>query len=124
MYMEAIHKKELPETLNQALITVLLKPGKDPNLCTSYRPISLLNSDYKILTKMIALRLERVLPSLIHMDQTGFIKNRSSFDNIRRLMNIIYSAKQMDSPVIALSLDAEKAFDRVEWPYLIAICIK
>ncbi len=56
MYMEAIHKKELPETLNQALITVLLKPGKDPNLCTSYRPISLLNSDYKILTKMIALR--------------------------------------------------------------------
>ncbi len=124
MYMEAIHKKELPETLNQALITVLLKPGKDPNLCTSYRPISLLNSDYKILTKMIALRLERVLPSLIHMDQTGFIKNRSSFDNIRRLMNIIYSAKQMDSPVIALSLDAEKAFDRVEWPYLIAILHK
>ncbi len=61
---------------------------------------------------MIALHLERVLPSVIHMDQTGFIKN------------IIYSAKQMDSPVIALSLDAEKAFDRVEWPYLIAILHK
>ncbi len=73
---------------------------------------------------MIALRLEQVLPSLINMDQTGYIKNRSSFDNIRRLMSIIYLAKQMDSPVISLSLDAEKAFDRVEWPYLLAVLHK
>ncbi len=56
---------------------------------------------------MIALRLEQVLPNWVHMDQTGFIRNNSSFDNIRRLMNVMFSAKQVDHLVIALPLDAE-----------------
>lgn len=58
------------------------------------------------------------------MDQTGFIQNRSLFDNVRRLLNVIFSASQVDFPVIAISLDAEKAFDRVEWPYLFTVLQK
>lgn len=61
----------LADSLEQAVITLLLKPGKDPCLCGSYRPISLLNSDYKVFDKMIDLRLGKVISQLVHMDQTG-----------------------------------------------------
>ena len=120
----SIKNGRLPETLEQALIIVLPKPGNDPSLCESYRPISLLSSEYKILTKIIATRLEKVIPSLVNVDQTGFIQNRSLSDNVRRLLNIIHCAKSMENPVIAISLDAEKAFDRVEWHFLFAVLKK
>lgn len=121
MYNHAYATGKLPDSLELALITVLPKPGKDLNLCSSYRPISILSTDYKIFSKMLSLRLEKHIPNLIHMDQTGFIQGRSSFDNVRRLFNIINASKAVDSPIIAVSLDAEKAFDRVEWPYLFEV---
>ena len=116
--------QQFPKTLEQAPITVLLKPGKDPKLCGSYRPIALLSSEYKIFTKVIATRLEKVIPDLIYKDQTGFIQNRFSFDNIRRLLNVICCAEKINTLVVALALDAEKAFDRLEWPYLFAVLEK
>ena len=70
---------------------------------------------------MLSLRLEKHIPDLIHLDQTGFIQGRSSFDNVRRLFNIINASKAVNSPIIEVSLDAEKAFDRVEWPYLFEV---
>lgn len=124
MFKNAIEIRQLPKTLEQALITVLLKPGKDPKLCGSYRPIALLSSEYKIFTKVMATRLEKVIPSLINKDQTGFIQNRFSSDNIRRFLDIIHCAGQINMPVVALSLDAEKAFDRLEWPFLFAVLQK
>lgn len=63
----------LPPTLRKASISLLLKKGKDPLSCLSYRPISLLYVDCKILAKVLARRLESVLASLISPDQTGFI---------------------------------------------------
>ncbi len=62
MFKHAIQIHQLPKTLEQALITVLLKPGKDPKLCGSYRPIALLSSEYKIFTRVVATRLEKVNP--------------------------------------------------------------
>lgn len=59
-----------------------------------------------------------VLPVVVSDDQTGFIKNRYSFYNIRRLLNILHSPTPPNTPEVILSLDAEKAFDRVEWDYL------
>lgn len=70
--------------------------------CGSYRPISLLNVDSKIFAKMIARRLEAVLPTIISPDQTGFIKNRQSSSNIRRLYNIIYGSSPPDRPLYLL----------------------
>ncbi len=63
------------------------------------------------------MRLEKHIPDLIHMDQSGFIQNRSSFDNVRRLFNIIHASKADNSSTIAMSLDVEKALGSVEWPY-------
>lgn len=73
MLNHSIQSSQLPETLEHALIIVLFKPGKDPKLCGSYRPFSLLSSEYKILTKVIATQLEKVIHTLVKMDQIGFI---------------------------------------------------
>ena len=68
MFNYAIETEKLPDTLEQALITVLLKPGIDPLLCGSYRPVSLLNTSCNILAKLRDLRLDKVLPDLVDMD--------------------------------------------------------
>lgn len=61
--------------------------------------------------------MERILPQIISPDQTGFIRRRSSAANVRKLLNMIHTLPGL-SPEIVLSLDAEKAFDRVEWEFL------
>lgn len=84
VFNEALAKGCLPPTFYQASISLIHKQNKDPLEPGSYRPISLLNVDYKILAKILALRLETTLPTVICQDQTGFIKNRQLFFNIRR----------------------------------------
>lgn len=64
------------------------------------------------------MRLDLILPLLISKDQTGFIKNRHSFFNVRCLFNIIYAPLTPTCSEAVVSLDSEKAFDRVEWEYL------
>ena len=58
------------------------------------------------------------MPNLVDLDQTGFIKTRMAADNVRRLLHIIDAAESCDTPMSLLSLDAMKAFDRLEWPFL------
>lgn len=123
MYNESFSEGCLPPTLSKALISLLLKSDKDPLLCGSYRPISLLNVDLKIFSKILAQRLQQVLSSIISTDQTGFMLGRHSFHITRRFLNII-SSPSSSSPEVIISLDAEKAFDRVEWRYLYFILQK
>lgn len=96
----------------------LKKKGKDPFSCSSYRPISLICTDTKVYAKVLARRLDQIAGSIISHDQTGFLKGRSAMDKVRRLLNIIDKSKLTDDQSAILSLDAEKAFDRVEWIYL------
>lgn len=118
MFNDSLESGTLPLTLRQATISLILKKGKDPLSCSNYRPISLSCVDVKILAKMLSKRLEDILPSIVSADQTGFVKGRHSFHNIRRLFDILYSPSTSKSPELVISMDAEKAFDRVEWPYL------
>ena len=118
MIKEALENEKLPESLEIATITLLPKPGKDKQKCDSYRPLSLLNADYKILSKLIALRLEDVVPKIIHSDQTGFVKDRYGADNVRRLLHILNSAQKSRNPMLIMSMDANKAFDRIEPSFL------
>lgn len=83
----------------------------------NYRPVSRLNRDYKILAKILALRLEGVVSSIVHIDQVGFIPGRLASNNMRRLFRVLLGAESLNEPASAASLDAEKAFDRIEWPY-------
>ncbi|XP_029428113.1 LOW QUALITY PROTEIN: 39S ribosomal protein L45, mitochondrial [Rhinatrema bivittatum] len=99
-------------------ITVQAKPGRDPTKCSSYRPISLINIDLKILARILAARLNGVLPGLVHSDQVGFVPGRMAADNFRRIVDIIDLAHSTKTPAVLLSLDAGKAFDLVHWSFL------
>ena len=80
-------------------ITLIPKPNKDTTvLVDNLRPISLLNTDYKILTKVIAKRLEKVLPRIINPDQTGYIKNRYIGENVRLLSDIMNYTEENNIP--------------------------
>lgn len=109
--------------MTQATISLLLKKAKDPLLCESYRPISLLNCDYKILANVLAGRLENILPKVIHPDQTGFVTGRQMSSNLRCVFNVIYQRNDA-VPEVVISLDAHKGFDRVEYNFLFATLLK
>lgn len=124
IFKELFSSNSLPPTMREATISLILKKDKNPLKCSSYHPISLLNTDVKLLAKLLAQRLKAPLPSIISTDQTDFMKNCYSFFNVRHLLNILYSPSPSNTPKILLSLDAEKVFDRVEWDYLFYILEK
>ena len=104
-------------TQRRGIISLIPKKSKDKTSLENLRPISLLNVDYKILTKAIAKRLEKVLPRIINADQTGYVKGRYISENIRLIQDTIC---QTNCEGIAIFLDFKKAFNSIEWNYLYA----
>ena len=115
MFTESFERGTLPPTQNLAHNPLISKKDKPSDQCASYRPISLLGVDCKLLSKLLARRLKEVLPVLVKPDQTGFVKNRCSYSNVRRLLNVIQFSHSTKKKVLSVSLDAEKAFDCIEW---------
>lgn len=74
LFNDILTKQSMPLTMRQATISLLPKPSKDHSEMTNFRPISMLNNDYKLFTKILVMRMETALSSLIHIDQAGFIK--------------------------------------------------
>ena len=93
---------------------MLPKKNKDTLFLKNWRPITLLNTDYKIATKCIAKRLAKVLPKLINRDQTGYVKNRFIGKNIRLISDVIESYEEKNLPGMLLFIDFEKAFDSLK----------
>ena len=111
--------KGLHNTARQGIITLIEKQGnKNLRKLTNWRPLSLINCDGKIYMKMIALRLEKVVPSLIHTDQAGFLKGRAINDNLLDLISMLEYVEKRQTLALLLSFDFEKAFDKVNWKYL------
>ena len=86
-------KGKLSNSQRQAVITLLDK-GKDRRLLKNWRPISLLNVDYKIGTKAIAERVKCILPKIVHSNQVGYVKGLQIMDNIRTVSDIYFYTKQ------------------------------
>ena len=107
---------ELPPTLYKANIALIPKPGRNKLEASSYRPVSLIPIETKIVSKVLANRLKKHICSIIHKDQTGFMPNRHIQSNLRRLFNIIYN--KQDTEACLISLDAQRAFDQIEWSYM------
>ena len=109
----------LTQYQKRAILNLLPKRGKDVRYLKNWRPVSLLTTDYKILTKALALRLQKVIPQLVNPDQVGYIKNRYIGENIRTVFDILNLTKLKDIEAYIVQIDFEKAFDSIEWPFLI-----
>ena len=105
---------ELPYSQYLALIILLYKKGVRENI-RNWRPISLSNSDIKILSKLLAERLKIVLPEIIDNEQSGCVKGRKIGHSIRLIEDIF---KTLDDASLMLITDKMKAFDLVEWEWL------
>ena len=102
-------------------VICLLHKGKDltrDELC-NWRPLSLTNVDYKILAKVLAIRLKRVIHLLINEDQAGFMKGRSASDVLRAIDDVIEYTDKNKMPGILLALDYSKAFDKLSKEFML-----
>lgn len=109
--------------LNAAFISVIPKPDKNPELVENYSPISLINNDLKILTKIYANRLKTFISLYIHKNQVGFIPGRQGQDQVRRAIDIVSILQSgwdggPSQEGLILSLDLQNAVDSLTWPFL------
>ena len=100
----------LSNSQKQALITLLEKKGKDKRLIKNWRPISLINVDAKIASITLAKRLEPMLPELIQCGQNAYVKERSIFDAVRTIDDILYYTryKKMSGILVAIEFNLKK----------------
>ena len=110
---------ELSESQKLSYITLICKDETRADEMKCYRPISLLNIDYKIISKIITIRLGNILPKIIGIDQTCSVKGRSIFDNLHLIRNVIDYVDQKNLGASFICLDQEKAFDRVSRSYML-----
>ena len=117
-YNDAFNKGSLSVSQKRGTITLIPKGDENLSDLKNWRPISLLNIDYKILSKVLAKRMEQHLPKLIHSDQTGFVNGRYIGQNIRLLSDIMEFSESKNFQGILLFVDFEKAFDTLEWSFI------
>ena len=115
---ECFKKGEMSLSQKQAIITLIEKKGKDRSLLENWRPISLLNVDAKIMSKVIAARIKNVLPNIIHHNQTGFIKDCYIGETVRSIFAVMELTVEENILALMIFIDFQKAFDSLEWNYL------
>ena len=113
---ESFNDKELSETLKESVARVLFKKGDRKNL-KNWRPISLLNVDYKIVSKVLSFCLSKVLDTT-DSDQTCSVPGRTISSNLHILRDIFDYIDCTKETGILVNLDQEKAFDRVNRTFL------
>lgn len=109
----------IPPGLNSSFITLIPKVT-EPKTIMDFRPISLINTTFKILTKILATRIASHMQYLISDCQTGFIKGRQASESILMVKEIAHSLQKENKKGLILKLDFEKAFDTVNWEFLMA----
>jgi hypothetical protein len=114
MLLEAQDNGVLPEEFASGDISVLYKKG-DPRDVRNYRPITLLQVDYKIYSKVLVRRMKTVLDSFISKEQLGFVPNRNIGEATHLTKLIQNYLDDADEEGLLLTLDWEKAFDRCSW---------
>uniref|UniRef100_A0A453SQJ4 Reverse transcriptase domain-containing protein n=1 Tax=Aegilops tauschii subsp. strangulata TaxID=200361 RepID=A0A453SQJ4_AEGTS len=122
----AVNNKKIPEGWNQTNI-VLIPKVDSPEVITQFRPISLCNVVYEIISKMLANRLKKILPDVISPTQSAFVPGRLITVNVLVAYECFHPIKKKthgSNGYCAVKLDMLKAYDQVEWDFLKQIMIK
>jgi hypothetical protein len=106
--------------LNFVMLTLIPKVEETVDM-KKFRPISLLNYSFKIFSKLITLRLERVCQSLIAKEQSAFIRGRFILESVVVAHELVHSLHKSKSPGVVIKLDYEKAYDRANIDFLTEI---
>lgn len=122
--LDGFDKGEMSISQRQAILILIKKEGKDERELKNWRPISLLNVDVKIVTKVFAKRMCRFIDKLISVCQTGFVKGRYIGESIRVIIDIMFYTKMHNIPGLLFFLDYEKAFDSLEWDFMMKVLSK
>ena len=127
-FMYAIQKsyniKQLCVSQRQAVIKLVEKKGRDKRFTKNWRPISLLNVDTKLISKVLAESLKNVLPDIISKNQTAYVNNRFISERGRLINDLLEVCDTLNKKGYLVTIDIEKAFDSVNHVFLIAILEK
>ncbi|XP_039136968.1 uncharacterized protein LOC120274488 [Dioscorea cayenensis subsp. rotundata] len=127
--VSAIHyffdNSHLPASWGRTFVTLVPKVA-NPSLVSDFRPISLCNVCYKIISKILTNRLKPVLPTLVGREQAGFLSDRGAFDNILAVQEVAHSLEfdRLGPPRMLIKLDIEKAYDSLSWSAILATLTK
>ena len=111
----AFDHNRLSATQSLGIISIIPKGDKDKRFLTNWRPLTLLNTLYKLISGCIAERIKPVLPGLINPDQKGFVAGRYIGEAIRTTYDIMDYAKQNNTAGLILLIDFEKAYDSISF---------
>ena len=110
--------KTTPKTWKQAIICLIPKRKDKEEYLKYWRPISLLCTDYKVLTKILSNRLKQILPNIISQEQNCTIPEQTIFNNLFLTRDLITFSKEKKKIFYLLQIDQEKAFDKIDRPFL------
>jgi hypothetical protein len=122
-FSEFYHHGVLTKGLNSTFIALIPKVDC-PQRVADFRPIALVSSVYKVLSKVLANRLRRVVGGVVSQTQSAFIKGRQILDGILIANEIVDDAKRDKKELLMFKIDFEKAYDSVEWDYLDEVLCK
>jgi hypothetical protein len=123
MLLDSICNGRLSPGVTDGVIALLHKGGSR-SLLNQWRPITLLNTSYKVFAKTLQLRLQSILMEIISPDQFAFLTLRFILNNIFLTQETISIAKKTNQPLVFLKLDFSKAYDRVELDFLFQVLLR
>ena len=118
MALECYQQNVLHNSARMGILNLIPKGNKDSRYVKNLKPITLLNTDYKVIEKSIAAKMMSALKEIINKDQRGFMKDRRISVNIRKVLDIMSEAEKEDLEAVILSLDFVKCFDKCSFAIL------
>ena len=111
---ERLEDMEISNSQKQAVIPLIEEIGKDCTLLENWIPISLVIVDAKLMSKVVANRINKVLPCIINCNQTGYVQDRYIGEIVRSIFNIMEFTVNENVPRMLIFIDFQKAFDSLE----------
>ena len=94
----------------------------DTTITDSYRPIFLINIDADILNKILAKQIQKYIKTIRYHDKIEFIPGIQGWFNTSKSINVIHHINKLKNKYVIISIDAEKAFDKIQCPFMIKNC--